>query len=114
LHKVGSPILENSEKDYTKVPVHFDKAYPVAFDVEYFQAVQYVYGLFNAGIVRCSLYEWCVNSGMAVDNNCLVNPPLRADETIYDALCPVGALWKHWDLKRYRLKQAKLFKPICK
>ena len=111
---VGTPLMVNSEEEYSKVPVVFPYKFPVEMDVEFFRAIDYIMGLFETGERKCALIKWCKQSGIKTDINCIVNPPKRSDPKEYAELCPVSGIWKHWNLSQYKFKKQCLFRPICK
>lgn len=114
VNAVGTPLMVNAVSEYTKVPHPTNGDFPTTMDVEFFTAVDYIMKLFEQGDRKCPLQEWCRESGILVDINCTINPPVHADQTRYTELCPVGALWRSWNLSRYRLDKQVLFRPICR
>lgn len=113
LNQVGTPLLTNAIGDMYKVPAPIYSIFPIDYDVEYFQAIEYIYELLISGKVPCSMKDWCSKSGISIDNNCITNPPAHSNNKTYNRLCPVGALWHQWNLKKYTLRPPILFRKIC-
>lgn len=113
VNSVGTPLMVNAVSDFTKVPAPLPKAFPLEFDVEFYRAIDYIFGLLQSGKRECPMREWCQRSGIATDINCIVNPPARSDVNRYPALCPVGGLWRHWNLSRYHLSSQYLIRQDC-
>ena len=114
INNVGTPLMVNAVDEYSKVPYTSYGNSPITMDVEFFTAVDYIMNLFEYGDRRCPMQEWCRESGVLVDTNCTIDPPIRANITQYAELCPVGALWRSWNLRRYHLNKQHIFRPICR
>lgn len=69
---------------------------------EFLEVVREIERLFEHGVRQCSLRPWCAMSqnGSLVDKRCENAPWERCND---DALCPYGALWRHWGLAEYKV-----------
>lgn len=114
VNTIGTPLMVNAVEDYRKIAVNFGRTFPLDKDVEFFPALNYILQLFLVGKRECPMQKLCQVSGIKTDNNCITNPPARSDISIYPGLCPVGALWKSWNLSSYQLNQQNLICTICK
>ncbi len=114
VNKIGTPLMVNAIKNYSKIPVSFPLPFISDMDVEFFRAVSYVIDMYITGSKECPMQDWCNNSHINTDNNCITDPPARSDNAKYSHLCPVGALWRSWNLSRYRLNKECLYRKICK
>lgn len=114
VNAIGTPLMVNAVEEYSKVPLYLAGSFPLTRDVEFFTAVSYIMNLYVSGERKCPMQQWCSESGLNVDDNCTVNPLARANIADYPDLCPVGALWRSWNLSRYQLNQQMIFRPICK
>ncbi len=111
---VGTPLMVNAVEDYSKVPANLPGVFPVAMDVEFYTSVSYIMNLYQLGDRKCPMQQWCINSGINVDINCTIDPPSRADISQYPSLCPVGVLWRGWNLSRWKLNLQYIFRPFCR
>lgn len=111
--EIGSPLITNSLEEMTKIQASSITYSPKSMDVEFFQAINYIYSLLIEGRIECPLQSWCKASGIPTDQNCIINPPAHSDLTKYNEFCSVGALWYHWNLKKYKIKRSVLFRQIC-
>lgn len=112
VNDIGTPLLVNSEGFMSKIPAAINKN-STGMDVEFFQAINYIFSLLTEGDVKCPLQKWCKVSGICVDSNCIINPPAHSNITKYANFCPVGVLWYSWNLKKYTIRQPFLFRRIC-
>lgn len=114
VNEIGTPLLTNSVGVMTKIPMSGIGFSPINVDVEFFQAIDYIFSLFSQGRIECPLQNWCEASGISIDANCIINPPAHSDLTKYTRFCPVGALWHQWNLGKYAIHAPILFRQICK
>lgn len=114
VNEIGTPLLTNSVGVMTKIPMSGIGFSPINVDVEFFQAIDYIFSLFSQGRIECPLQNWCETSGISIDANCIINPPAHSDLTKYTRFCPVGALWHQWNLGKYAIHAPILFRQICK
>lgn len=114
VNEIGTPLLTNSVGVMTKIPMSGIGFSPINIDVEFFQAIDYIFSLFSQGRIECPLQNWCETSGISIDANCIINPPAHSDLTKYTRFCPVGALWHQWNLGKYAIHAPILFRQICK
>ena len=110
VNAIGTPLMENAVDEFSKVPVRFNCQFPADMDVEFFPALSYIMDLFAVGKRECPMREWCESSQIETDTKCITNTPARSDISEYPGLCPVGAIWRSWNLSRYRLKTQILYR----
>ena len=102
VNTLGTPMMKNKQKDYFIIKPQGK----VGWSVEIMKSVHQMYKILHDGDFQCSLYPWCLRSFNMhpeenlnpTQNKCLKAPWVRASE---DSLCPLGLLWKNWNLLSY-------------
>lgn len=89
INNIGSPLIQNANKDFYEFRGNRNSCMYI------FKALSNIYNLFINGILSCDMMNWCVKSGIAIDNRCRINPWSRCTDK---KLCPYAMLWKHWGL----------------
>ena len=106
VNSLGTPMIKNNQKDYFTIKPKGK----VGWSVEVLKSVHQIYKILHDGDFQCALYPWCKRSfeihpneklNPSVDK-CLRQPWVRAIE---EELCPLGLLWKNWNLTTYTPKK---------
>ncbi|CCX70290.1 putative uncharacterized protein [Prevotella sp. CAG:255] len=106
VNSLGTPMMKNKQKDYFTIKPK-GKA---GWGVEVLKSVHQIYKILHDGEFQCSLYPWCLRSYEEhpegnlnpTREKCLTKPWVRASE---EELCPLGLLWKNWNLVNYYPKR---------
>lgn len=102
VNNLGTPMMKNKQKEYFTIKPKGKNGW----SVEVMKSVHQIYKILHDASFQCALYPWCQNSfkihpdeksNPSVDK-CLRKPWLRAKE---NELCPLGLLWKNWNLSSY-------------
>lgn len=104
--ELGTPMMKNKQKDYYTVKPQGK----VGWSVEVLKSVHQIYKILHDGNFQCSLFPWYVRSFHEhpeenlnpTEDKCLHKPWVRASEA---ELCPLGLLWKNWNLASYYPKK---------
>lgn len=95
-------MMKNKQKEYFTIKPKGKNGW----SVEVLKSVHQIYRILHDANCQCALYPWCIKSfeihpeenlNPTVDK-CLRQPWLRARES---ELCPLGLLWKNWNLSAY-------------
>lgn len=106
VNELGTPMMKNKQKDYYTVKPKGK----FGWSVEVLKSVHQIYNILHDGNFQCSLYPWCLRSFQIhpeenlnpTTDKCLKTPWVRATE---EELCPLGLLWKNWNLTSYYPKK---------
>ena len=106
---LGTPLIVNGDDEGTIVPPEGFKP-TKDFIPGLYWAIDEVARIFQGSpkSIPCQLKEYCIRSNqelghnVRIDSNCDNSPWLRGTDE--DALCPVGAIWKHWSLNGHNPK----------
>ena len=94
LSEFGSPLIVNSKGFYHQVPSSkFDNGFMM-----YFSAILQMRDLLLKGEVPCKMKNWCITSGVSVDDRCDTSPWSHCSDS---QSCPYGFFWKHRNLSDY-------------
>ena len=95
LTEFGSPLIVNNKGIYHQCPSSkFDNGFMM-----YFSAILQMFNLLLYGKQPCQMKNWCINSGICVDERCDISPWEHCTDK---SLCPFGFLWKHRNLSDYQ------------
>lgn len=106
VNDLGTPMMKNKQKDYYTIKPKGKNGW----SVEVMKSVHQIYRILHDGNFQCSLYPWYLQSFHAhpeeklnpTADKCLYTPWVRASEK---ELCPLGLLWKNWNLELYHPKK---------
>lgn len=106
VNDLGTPMMKNKQKDYYTIKPKGK----LGWGVEVMKSVHQIYKILHDGNLQCSLYPWCLRSFQEhpeeklnpTEDKCLHTPWVRASE---EELCPLGLLWKNWNLSPYYPKK---------
>ncbi len=106
VNDLGTPMMKNKQKDYYTIKPKGK----LGWGVEVMKSVHQIYKILHDGNLQCSLYPWCLRSFQEhpeeklnpTEDKCLHTPWVRASE---EELCPLGLLWKNWNLAPYYPKK---------
>lgn len=109
VNSLGTPMMKNKQKDYFIIKPEGK----TGWSVEVLKSVHQIYKILHDGDFQCSLYPWCLQSYQVhpeenlnpTIEKCLRKPWVRASET---ELCPLGLLWKNWNLVKYSPEKKKV------
>ena len=94
LTEFGTPLIVNSKGLYHQAPSSkFNNGFMM-----FFSAILQMRNLFLKGMIPCNMKNWCVTSGVIVDERCDVAP---WSHCVDSQLCPYGFFWKHRNLSDY-------------
>ncbi|HIY88830.1 MAG TPA: hypothetical protein H9824_09025 [Candidatus Bacteroides pullicola] len=102
VNTLGTPMMKNKQKDYFTIKPNGKNGW----SVEIMKSVHQMYKILHNGNFQCSLLPWCLRScHIHPEENlnptpdiCLKTPWSRASQ---NDLCPLGLLWKNWNLVSY-------------
>ncbi len=109
INSLGTPMMKNKQKDYFIIKPEGK----TGWSVEVLKSVHQIYKILHDGDFQCSLYPWCLQSYQVhpeenlnpTIEKCLRKPWVRASEA---ELCPLGLLWKNWNLVKYSPEKKKV------
>lgn len=102
VNDLGTPMMKNKQKDYYTIKPKGKSGW----SVEVLKSVHQIYEILHNGNFQCSLYPWCLRTYQEHPEEnlnptpeiCLHTPWIRASN---QELCPLGLLWKNWNLVSY-------------